>query len=165
MQWKALKSIINGYGINKDELFLTLINEEGMILRANTTMQRSLHLASPRKTSTNFFNLLHPDDRPVFKHAIEGARTNNGPSTAELYLKNGYYHPMKWQVSFFENTKDRPAQFLCVGYKLVDDERLQQFNRLGEKNYQLIVEGLNAGILLQDKKGELIAANKKNQLK
>jgi PAS domain S-box-containing protein len=48
-----------------------------------------------------------------------------------------------------------------VGYKIFDDERIKQFNQLGEKNYQLIVEGLNAGILFQDKRGELIAANQK----
>src|SRR5688572_17464195 len=137
-QWNALKSIINGYGIGKDELFLTLINEEGIILHANATMQRSLHVANPRAFSTNFFNLLHPDDRDTFKKTIEGARSNNGDASAELYLKNGYYHPMKWQVTFVEKDSNNADQFLCVGYKLVDDERVKKFNDLGEKNYQVI---------------------------
>ena len=159
-QWKALKSIIDGYGIEK-ELFLTLINEEGIILQANDLMQESLHVADPANTTTNFFTLLHPDDKLTFRKAIDEARSLTGPGSAELFLKNGYYHPMKWQVRYFEEIKTRPAQFLCVGYKLADDERVKQFNELGEKNYQIIVEGLNAGIPFQDKKGELIAANKK----
>lgn len=161
--WKDLKSIISSNEL-KNDLFLTLINEEGTILCANANMQRTLHLKNPREVQTNFFELLHPEHIHTFREAIADSKGGSTPSSAELYLKNGYYHPMRWQVNFLDNEEgdtSTTANYLCVGYKLVDDERLKQYNQLGEQNYQLIVEGVNAGVLFQDKDGELIAANKK----
>jgi PAS domain S-box-containing protein len=158
-QWTALKNLISSEELQKNP-FLTLINREGRMLCANSAMQRSLHLDNPRHTSVNFFNLLHPDHISLFRDAINESHTGNPASCTELYLKNGYYHPMKWAVKYFDNPESGP-QYLCLGYKLVDDQRLEQFNRLGEKNYQLFVEGLNAGVVFQDSNGELIAANSK----
>ncbi len=159
-QWSILKNILSSNELRKD-IFLSLIDEHGNIVSANANMIRTLHLGNPKTTPRNFFDLLHPDHMDVFRETIRNAK-HSSPLSAELYLKNGYYHPMKWQVNYLE-TKDEQAAdtFLCVGYKIVEDERVKQFNLAGEKNYQLIVEGLNAGVLFQDNKGELIAANKK----
>lgn len=159
-RWSVLKNLINNCEL-KDELFLSLINEDGSIISANANMQKSLHMKNPKETGINFFTLLHPEHIPVFKKAISSAKNVSVPCSAELYLKNGYYHPMKWQVSYIEDPAAYNGNYLCVGYKIVDDDRLKQFNVLGERNYQLIVEGLNAGVLFQDCRGELIAANKK----
>ncbi len=159
-RWSVLKNLINGCEL-KEDLFLSLINEDGVILSANANMQKTLHIKNPKEEAVSFYSFLHPEHITAFKAAIEQSRTQNTPSSAELYLKNGYYHPMKWQINYIENPGIGKGDFLCVGYKLLDDERLMQFNKLGEQNYQAIVEGLNAGVLFQDYNGELIAANKK----
>ncbi len=160
-QWSLLKNIINGNELRKD-IFLSLIDEEGTIVSANANMIKTLHLKNPREISGSFFSLIHPNHLEIFRDAIQNAKERPGPVSAELYLRNGYYHPMKWQVNYVGNKEaGESPKYLCVGYKLVDDERLKQFNQSGEKNYQSIVEGLNAGILFQDAQGELIAANKK----
>jgi PAS domain S-box-containing protein len=158
--WKALKSLISKEE-TRNGLLLTVIDEQGNILCANSAMQRTLHLQNPRKVSINFFSLLHSEHISTFKHSIHASREANKPSSAELFLKNGYYHPMKWKVAYIENPGKNDGMYLCMGHKIVDDERVLQFNKLGEKNYQLIVESLAAGILFQDGKGELVAANKK----
>lgn len=158
--WKFLRSMISTADL-RSELFLSLIDEEGAIICANATMQRSLDLENPRLHSINFFHLLHPEHSSDFREAVRRSRATQKTASAELYLKNGFYHPMKWQVSHVEDKGSELSGFLCVGYKLVDDERIQQFNQVGASNYQLIVEGLNAGVLFQDERGELIAANKK----
>jgi PAS domain S-box-containing protein len=159
-QWKSVKNLIGNIE-SRNDLFLSLIDENGTIICVNSNMQRNLHLKNPRQEPTNFFSLLHPEHVAVFKQAIDNSRTANAPSSAELYLKNGYYHPMKWEVNYLGSQDDDKLNYLCIGYKLVDDERLKKFNQLGEKNYQLIVEGLNTGMLFQDRNGELIAANQK----
>src|SRR5258705_7678514 len=159
-QWQIIKNILGTYGQDKD-LFLSLIDKEGNISSANANMIRSLQLKSPRKVKTNFFDLLHPVNLDDFKKTILDCSENNGPRTAELYVKNGNYHPMKWQINCLDATGEKEKAYLCVGHKLLDDERLGQFNRLGEKNYQTILEGLNTAVLFQDKKGELIAVNQK----
>lgn len=158
--WKALRTFISKEE-SREGLLLSVIDEQGNILCANSAMQRTLHLQNPRKVPINFFNLLHSEHISIFKHSIHTSRAANTPSSAELFLKNGYYHPMKWKVAYIENAGKKDGMYLCIGHKILDDERVKQFNRLSEKNYQLIVEGLAAGILFQDSKGELIAANKK----
>ena len=157
-QWANIKEII---GANSSKyIFLTLIDEKGNIICANANMLKEFDLENPRLVNTNFFSMIHPVHVDEFKKAVSSTKKDNCSRSLEIYLRNGYYHPMKWEVNLL-NENDEGQNFLCLGYKLIDDERLNQFNQLGEKNYQLIVEGLNAGILFQDKKGELIAANQK----
>lgn len=158
-QWAALKTILGAKEI-RDNLFLSLIDEQGNILSANARMLKTLHLDHPRETAINFFHLLHPGHIDLFKNVLLNSREGNQSYSAELYLKNGYYHPMKWEVNSMGNANGT-STFFCIGYTLMDDERLERFNRLGEKNYQLIMESLNIGILFHDKDAELIAVNQK----
>src|SRR5205085_1389698 len=157
--WSALKNIIGNYE-QQTGLFLSLISEDGSILSANTTMQKQLHLERAKIKSLNFFDLLDPFNLHDFKKAVERSGKEKVACSMEAFLKNGYYHPMKWQINHLEVNKGDDA-FLCVGHKLLDNDRLQKVNRVGEKNYQVIVEGLNAGILFQDEKGEIISVNQK----
>jgi len=158
-KWTALKNIISNYE-NRDGLFLSLIREDGLIICANATMLKQLHLKPEGIKEVNFFDLLDPVNLNDFKQAVRRTGEEKTSSSMEVFLKNGYYHPMKWEINPFAREKEDQT-YLCVGHKLLDDERLQHFNRLGEKNYQVIVEGLNAGILFQDEKGELISVNQK----
>ncbi len=157
--WQKIKSVLESYEKDK-EIFLSVVDKKGTIVCANATMVKTLHLKDVRSNKLSFFDLLHPVHIEDFKNALIALPGEKKPRTMELYLKNGYYHPMKWQVTTLPAEEKDPS-YLCIGHKILDDNRLHQFNQLGEKNYQLIVEGLNAGILFQDKKGELIAANQK----
>ncbi|MDZ4796098.1 MAG: PAS domain S-box protein [Bacteroidota bacterium] len=160
-KWSAIKKLIGSYE-QKQGIFLSLINEEGKIFCANANMIKTLHLQNPREVATNFFDFLHPVNLTNFKTAIRHSAQLKSPYSMELYLKNGNYHPMKWEVNCLqEEENSKTKSYLCVGHKILDDARIKQFNQLGEKNYQLIVGGLNAGVLFQDRKGELIAANHK----
>ncbi len=161
-KWTTFKSIIAGHQIQKD-IFLSLINEEGTILCANANMVKTLHLKDPRKENNNFFDLLHPVNLSDFKTVVYNTGKSEQPHFMEVYLKNGYYHPMKWQINPLVNDNGKHT-FLCVGHKIMNADRLKQFNQLGKQNYQLIVERLNTGVLFQDKRGELIAANQKAAL-
>src|SRR5258705_14011885 len=122
-QWQTIRNILDTYGQDKD-LFLSLIDKEGNISSANANMIRSLQLESPRKVKTNFFDLLHPVNLDEFKKTILDCNENKGPRTAELYVKNGNYHPMKWQINCLDATGENEKAYLCVGHKLPDDERL-----------------------------------------
>lgn len=166
-KWTTYKKIIGAYEHQKD-LFLSLINEDGKIVSANANMLKTLDMKHPGTEDVNFYELLHPAHLNDFKSCINKS-VEGKPCVMELYLRNGYYHPMKWQINPLPVDKGTKT-YLCVGHKILpagmarsegDNKRLSQFNQLGEKNYQLIMEGLNAGILFQDKKGELISVNQK----
>ena len=159
-EWKVIKNIIGESDCPKDK-FISLIAEDGTIVSANARMVRTLHLKPPKSATINFFDLLHPLNKVEFREGLKRSIAEGAAVSLEAYLKNGYYHPMKWQVSPLVK-ENKVTSYLCIGHKLLDDERLQKFNKLGAKNYQLIVESLNAGILFQDSRGELIAVNQKS---
>jgi PAS domain S-box-containing protein len=153
-----MKSIINAAD-RPSALYLTLIDEEGVISCANATMLKNFHLENPRFNKTNFFDLLHPVNVGDFKETVQHAGQQKEGATVELYIKNGFYHPMKWEVNHLPQQGSKDIYF-CVGYKLIDEERLKAFNKLVSNHYQLIMEGIT-GIIFHDKNGEIIAANKK----
>ena len=155
-QWKAFKNIISAHGLQKD-LFLTLIDESGNILCSNAVMQRSLHLENPRQVKSNFFNLLHPEHVATFQDAIRSSRSEKTPHAAELYLKNGHYHRMKWEVNYLARPGKKTGSFLCVGHN-VKDEQITQLTP--ETKYQFLFDELNAGVFFIDKDGELMANRK-----
>lgn len=159
-KWSTLKQLISAYEKSQD-IFLSVINEEGKIICANANMVKTLHLTNPRLGDTSFFDLLHPVNLNDFKTAIRTSAEQNSPYAMELYVKNGYYHPMRWEINYLQEENEKTENYLCVGHRILDDERIQKFNKLGEENYQLIVEGLNAGVFFQDRAGEIIAANQK----
>ncbi len=144
-EWRTISNIIRVSDSPKDK-FISLIAEDGTIMNANARMVRSLHIKTPKSSSVNFFDLLHPLNKSDFKNGFRQSIEGGSPVAMEGYLKNGYYHPMKWQISPVIK-EGKPVVYLCIGHKLIDDDRLHKFNRLGENNYQLIVESLNAGIL------------------
>lgn len=159
-QLRVIKEIISSNSIRK-KLFLSLIDEDGIIYSANSYMIRTLHLPDPKRMKVCFFDLLHPVNLDGFRKGVRHCRNSDGAYTAEVYLKNGYYRPMKWEVNDLQILSGGKNVFLCVGQNLVDDERFQKFSRLSENNYQLIVEGIDTGIFFQDRNGELISANPK----
>jgi PAS domain S-box-containing protein len=157
--WTALKQMISSTGRQTD-LFLTVINEKGLISCANANMKKNLDLNDPRLISINFFDLVHPAHVGDLKDTLLKINDSGCKHDVEFYVKNGHYHPMKWQVGLLEGGSGSEKKFLCVGYRIVDDERLNRFNCLLKNNYQLIVEGIS-GLLFHDTSGELIAANQK----
>ena len=151
--WSELKQLI-GKDRCTDDLFLTLIEPDGRISCANARMIRNMELRHPREAETNFFDLIHPSHRNDLRNALQSPGQDQ-PSL-ELHLKNGHYHPMKWQInSLGDNNKDR---FLCVGYKIVDDKRINRFHEILKNHGELIAEGPH-GLLFHDNRGEMIAAN------
>jgi PAS domain S-box-containing protein len=113
-QWKTLKPII-ALSADQDTKYLTLLDEEGNILLANARMQKELNLKNPRQVKSNFFDLLHPVHIENFRNAFRHSLKNNSPCSVELYLKNGQYHSMKWQVNYLPETETRVKIFMCLG--------------------------------------------------
>src|SRR5688500_4976128 len=120
--WQEIKSVLESYEKDKD-IFLSVVDKKGTIVCANATMVKTLHLKDVRTHKVSFLDLLHPVHIEDFKNALMETAFESKPHTMELYLKNGYYHPMKWQVTKLPDGAD-PA-YLCVGHKILDDKRLQ----------------------------------------
>ncbi len=154
-----LKRIIGEVRLTREK-YISLIREDGTILSANSRMVRSLHLSNPKEKGQNLFDLLHPLNKTNFIDRLAESDKKGTISCVEAYLKNGLYHPMKWHITPVP-VEGTVRHYLCQGYKLLDEQRTREFYRLGEYNYQLIFDSLDAGILFQDAKGEIIAANQK----
>lgn len=158
-RWSSIKNLIGNAG-RQEELFLSLIEEDGTITCANATMVKNLEIGNPRSVQANFLELVHPIHRDQFKKTIQQATTGCPSQNVELYIKNGSYHPMSWQVNHLNDVAGAKKTYLCMGYKILDDKRTHHFNELLNNNISLIIEGLTA-ILFHDKMGNLITANQK----
>lgn len=159
IKWTELKRILGEVKLSREK-YISLINDDGTILSANARMVRSLHLVKHKENELNLFDLLHPVNRKSFIERLAESDKKGTVSCVEAYLKNGLYHPMKWHITPVPAADDSRL-YLCQGYKLLDEKRTREFYRLGEYNYQLIFDSLDAGILFQDAQGEIIAANQK----
>jgi len=51
--------------------------------------------------------------------------------------------------------------YLCLGYDIPREEQVRKYISIDYQNYQAIVEGLNIGVIFQDKDGFVISANQK----
>jgi PAS domain S-box-containing protein len=122
-KWTTLKKIIGAYEEQKN-VFLTLMNEEGKIVCANANMKKTMHLKNPRKQTTSFYDFLHPAHFDSFRSAIRQSSEQRSPAGMELYLKNGYYHPMKWEINYL-GEEFRTPTYLCVGHMLVDKKTIE----------------------------------------
>ncbi len=123
-------------------------------------MVRNLELRKDDPGRQNFFNLLHPLHLESFRNLVVSAAAGSATPPIELYVRNGHYHPMKWEVKCVSENGQSPKKFLCVGHSIIDEDRIHRFNQLVRNNSVMLVEGLN-GLFLHDTYGELIAANQK----
>ena len=99
-----------------DKQYLTVVDEEGAIIMANSRMIKKMNLKNLKQAKCNFFSLLHPVNIENFRNAFRYSVMNNSPYSMELQLKNGQYHTMKWEVSFLPGYKPKKT-FLCIGHE------------------------------------------------
>lgn len=160
-KWKLLKTYISSHE-KPGGLYLSIIDEQGIIVNANAKMIQSLQLENPRKSRVDFIQLIHPVNQDKFRNVLSHCKEKGVPGSTEIYLKNGYYHPMKWSVVPFPDEASKTGQhYFCAGFQLAEEERLERSNKLGGQHYQHIIEGLNEGVLLQDINGEVISASQR----
>ena len=159
--WTTLKNILATYD-HRDGLCLTLLDKEGKIICANANMVRTLHIRNPRIENVSFFDFLHPTHYNCFKAAIRKSTRNKIKSGMELYLKNGIYHPMKWDINFVNETGESPV-FLCVGQRILDEKKVVEslWSRLQERETMLNEFMTNTPNMswVVDEKGQLVFAS------
>ena len=97
-QWSTVKSLISTYEKHED-IFLSVLDREGMIVNANAFMVKSLQMQPPRLQRTSIFDLIHPVNVSGFRAALEQSALEKQPASMEVFVRNGYYHPVKWQIN------------------------------------------------------------------
>jgi PAS domain S-box-containing protein len=123
--WTVVKNLINSAPRKKD-LYLSIIDEDGNIRSANSNMQKGFELKNLRQVKTNFFDLLHPVHINHFREVIREAAQGKEQITAELFIRNKFYHPVKWQVSRLRLGRSNKPIFFCIGYSVIDTVSLQE---------------------------------------
>ena len=157
---KLLKNYIRGHE-QKGGLFMSVLDERGLIINANTRLIRCAAKQAIRQTKTEFISLIHPVHQALFRKTFQDCLESGQPASVELYLRNGCFHPMKWEMICFDRDQSGQRFVFCAGFKLAEPERLEKFDRLGSHHYRYIIEGLHEGILLQDIQGEVISASQR----
>ena len=111
--WTEFKNFLKDYD-KQERMYLSIINEEGYMLNANARMIQTFQLDNPRGNKVDFINLIHPVNQENFRNVLSHCRLKGVTGSTELYLKNGHYQPMKWQVIPFNDQYDNNQHFLCA---------------------------------------------------
>jgi PAS domain S-box-containing protein len=157
---QEIKTIIQATEIQSG-LLLAIIDEEGTIHSANARLQRLLHMPSSRYDQRNIFDLVHPSDYESLQNGIRTCKNQGSPYSIELHVKNGYYHPLRWQVYGLSHTIADKAVFLCVGTEKETTDHKNPHQQSGVDQYQLVIESMNEGVFIQDAAGEIISMNER----
>ncbi len=162
INWKQLKPIIKSAGCQGKQ-YLSVIDEDGNILLANARMQKELNLKNPRQVMSNFFDLLHPVHIEDFRNALRDSVKKKKPYSMEFYLKNGRYHPMKWQVSYLPRKDKAVKTFICSGTlaaaDTVVDKQISPVNTVEESAFSAFMKNTPDLLWVVDEYASLIYAN------
>jgi len=145
-------------GTDKD-YYMMVIDDKGRIHFANSFLVSNLGLRQERIINTDFFHLLDDSHLNYFKKTLRKVKESNESHQLELVARNGSVHWIKWEIERYASDDDN--KFFCVGYDIAGKRKIEKLQQVAKEHYESIMEGLNIGVILQDNKGEVLAANTK----
>ena len=143
------------------DYYLLILDDDGHIHFANSHLISNFGLKLEKIPEYSFFDLLDLKHEEQFRNTLHLVHKTNNPASAEVAVVNGSLHWIKWEISPCQDEAGINGKYMCVGYDIVQKEKVKKMKKVAEKNYQSIVEGLNTGIVMQDSNGEVLAANQK----
>ena len=146
---------------NQKLFYMAVLTENGHMTFVNSHFFKTFHRPAESVNSKNFFDSIHPQDVNKLKVALEQARTSEQSIAVEIRLKSGHYSWVKWEISCVHKPASELKTYLCLGYDIPREEQVRKYISIDYQNYQAIVEGLNIGVIFQDKDGFVISANQK----
>lgn len=155
----AIDHILKSDGIDKD-YYMMIVDRTGIIHFANSHLVSNLGL-SHFENNFNFFQLLDTYQLKDFQETLSSVHKNQLPIEIELSARNGSLHWIKWEVSKFNSDTVSDEKFFCIGYDIVGKGKVKKMQQVARQNYEAIMEGLTVGVIMQDKNGEVLAANKR----
>jgi len=147
-------------GTDKD-YYMMIVDSSGVIHFANSYLVSNLGLSHNEIPTYNFFELLDSDHLRNFKEALFSVQANDCPAEIEISARNGSLHWIKWEVSKYNPDTETSDKFFCIGYDIAGKRKVKMMQQVAKRNYEAIMEGLTIGVIMQDKNGEVLAANKR----
>lgn len=156
----SIEHILKSDGVDKD-YYLMIVDRNGLIHFANSYLITNLGLSGYEIPKYNFFQLLESDQLKEFQYTLSVVQANQTAVEIELSARNGSLHWIKWEVSKFTAQSATEEKFFCIGYDIVGKRKVKKLQQVAKQNYEAIMEGLTVGVIMQDKNGEVLAANKR----
>lgn len=111
---------INKTPVLPGNIFLSVINENGVITSANSLMQEKFNLRIS-ENEINFYELIHPVYLDEFRDFVNQKSKGRNSGEIELYIRNGSWHLMRWHVDYLPELSNNQKRYLCYGYEVAKD--------------------------------------------
>ena len=147
-------------GTDKD-YYLMIVDHNGLIHFANSYLVSNFGLTHYEGPKYDFFQMLDPGQLNEFKKILFAVQSNGRPAEIEISAKNGSLHWIKWGISKFKGETDGGDKFFCIGHDIAGKRKVKKMQQVAKGNYEAIMEGLTIGVIMQDRNGEVLAANKR----
>lgn len=150
---------------HRQYFYFVIISKEGILKFINAFFYKNFHQPDHPFKENNFFNLIHQNDRELFKRAVTGCSEGSRPLPVEIRIKNGHYHWIKWEVNYVKNPRSEAENYFCLGYEIPKEKKPEDYEPCEESSPEMI-NGPHPGVLLsKEKKLELeLIENLGNQL-
>ena len=156
----AIDHILKSDGVDKD-YYMMIVDQQGRIHFANSYLISNLGLNHYEVPKYNFFQLLDSEQLVKFRQSLSSVHASHRPVEIELSARNGSLHWIKWEVRKFNTELPDDDKFFCIGYDIVGKTKVKKMQVVARQNYEAIMEGLTIGVIMQDKNGEVLAANRR----
>jgi PAS domain S-box-containing protein len=142
---------------------LCILENDGTFIYISPSCKTILEFSTNELTGSNYFDLIHPEDRNLMESELKLYLNNSGETNQVEYRikkKNGEYI---WFESSITGLKDEfgiinNLQMMSrdISKKINTEEELHR----SEQKYKSLISALDEGILLIDEKGIVISTNK-----
>ncbi|HVZ57141.1 MAG TPA: PAS domain S-box protein [Chitinophagaceae bacterium] len=137
---------------------LALLDEEGVVHSANTRLQRLLHL-NTRGNKVNLLELVPAQESARLRDQLRHATALGRSGTLDLHLKNGQFHPLRWQLFPLSSRLNGKVVCLCIGRELAEWPTQSAGPQSDTGYYHLLLETLEEGVLVHDQHGEILSVS------
>ena len=133
--------------------YLAAINRDGSLVYMNEYLRNDALKGSRELSATSIFDLLCPEDHPIFREAIESSVSPTSQVIVEAGLKNNDQLRVNWEIKFQTDLYGQAARFLCVGYNKLYEEEIKKNMDMKDRGNRLVDGGFPGAVLLYGKKG------------
>ena len=141
--------------------FTAVIDSKGGFVFINSNLQKALHSNGLTILHQTFFDFIDSMDLEKCRQAIAYTLLTRLISTIEIRLTGPEGRLARWTMESIGNGEEFQDIILLTGKYTDDRGRANGRMQPGTRHYERILENLGIGLLLQDSKGVVLAANQK----
>lgn len=161
----GVKKYVPTYLDKSEKIYVTIIDLDSNYAYVNRAFTKRFKSIMPQFIGFPFQTGIHPDDIPKCYEASEKCFKNPNKSVNLSIRKSisvgGNYVETAWEFSALFDDINQPVGIICIGFDKTMEANLSKKIKTQENHFQLIIDKMKTGIIVQNPVGKILYFNKK----